>query len=100
NGIPVFAERLVPARIFGFEPIALFRSHASVRIPPEGRPPVPKSKMNCMMVPTEFSDELIPVPGFLHAEITELVEELFHDPLFHKLLERHSAMFQWSIIIH
>jgi hypothetical protein len=73
DSIPVLAERSVPARILSFEPITLFRSYSGIRIPPESRPPVPESKMDSMVVPTEFTYELIPVPGFLHAEIAELV---------------------------
>src|SRR3989442_4641424 len=98
--IPSFAKSVVPAGVFGLEPIPLGRRNTSIWVPPHGRTPEPDAEMQAMVIPVQLIQEGLPVPGGLHAEIAELVHKLLDDPLFHELLERHGAVFERRVVVH
>src|SRR5579875_3643487 len=53
-----------------------------------------------MMVPVQFVQECLPVPGRIHAQVAELIHKLLDDPFFHEFLKRHCTLFKRGVVIH
>lgn len=87
DGMPIGSKPPVPAGILRFQPLALRCTHARIGVPPNGRSPVPDTKVQGMVKLVQLLHEEVPIPRTLQAEVTDLINELLNDPFEHELFE-------------
>src|SRR5688500_9766801 len=100
DDVPALPERVVPAGVLLLQPVPLVGPDAGHGVEPQGRPPRPQAELLAVVVLVQVTEEDVPVPRLVEAELLQRAGELVDDPLLHELLERPLSVLEGHVVVH